>query len=140
MLERMLELKEIFESENPKWKFGLVDYVDNLIVTDKTVYLVIESEEEDYDKSKKLNISFYYCRSRIKDQFIEFRNEVSEFKELARDILDDFDFRATNWNIDYGINGDKDSIRIAKISVIFDVVERKKEPDFELMQKLYLEI
>ncbi|MGL4402426.1 MAG: hypothetical protein ACRCTS_01615 [Fusobacteriaceae bacterium] len=140
MLERMLELKDIFENENPKWKFGLIDYLDSLIVTDKTVYLVIESEEEDYDKNKKLNISFYYCRSRIKDQFIGFRNEVSNFKELVRSTIEDFDFKAMKWNIDYGINGDKDSIRIAKISVNFDVIEREKELDYGLMQKLYLEI
>lgn len=140
MLERLLELKDEFMRRNPKWVFGLIDYIDDIKVMDKAVYLVIKSEEEDFDKNKTVDIAFYFCRSRVKDNFIPFRNEANDFKELIRGTIEDWHFKATRWNVSYGITSDKDSIRVAEVNVTFDITQMKKEPDYEILQRLYLEI
>lgn len=137
MIERLIELKEKFESKNPRWIFKMEDYTEDIRIMDKAVYLIIRGENE-VDKQKTIDFTFLYCRGRVKDNFLTFRKEVKDFKKFVQEIIDDYDFRSLSWNISYGADSDKESIRIAEINVTFDITKVRDALNYELMEKLYI--
>lgn len=147
MLERFVELKEEFLKKRNRWAFFMVDYMDDIKVVDKTVYMLIRSEREDSEKNRQVDISFFYCTARARNDLINFRDGLTEFKKLVRNC-GDWDFKLNNINVNYGstpsLDTIKDSLRVAEIQVTYDLIERSekldKEYEYELMQKLYLNL
>ena len=138
MIERLIELKDTFEKENEKWRLGIVDYEEDIEAINKTIYLIIKGDKEDSNKNKYLEISFYYCSSRTKDDVFPFRDKVLEFKKLAIDILEDIDFPVSNISVNYGSSVDKGSIRIAEINMTFDITRTIDKVNYGIMKKMNL--
>ena len=86
--KRLEYFKENFEKlesrAKEKWRvFYQDELIDEELLQANTIYFVITGEEEK-KKQKNIDFSIFYCRSKRKDELLDFSQEVKEFIKYLR--------------------------------------------------------
>ena len=146
-----LKLDQLIKSINDttsktKWRACMVSSFPTLEAQAKTLYIKI-NKDNIKNKQKKIELTFFYVDTDIKDNQLIFREAVFKFIENLKNVIEERDCRAVDnsYSINYEtFNNDKYNLSVAEIIVTYDYTTLRKDREIQenpkLMEILALEI
>lgn len=122
------------ETTKTKWMAYVVSNFPVLEAQAKTLYIKI-NKDNIKNKQKKIELTFFYVDTDIKDNQLTFREDVFKFIDKLKKVFEERDCRAVDnsYSVNYEtFNNDKYNLSVAEITVTYDYTTlRKKEyPQF----------
>lgn len=139
---KLTEIKEKFLEMKDGYRFGIVDDVEEFKFTSRSIGVIIDGETIK-NGQRYINLNFYYSENKVKNDLLNFREQVREFVEFL-DFNEDnfFDSAAFETKVEYGNIEDETqrlSLRTAIIKKTYKITTLLTNEKHEKMsENIYL--
>lgn len=140
---KLTEIKEKFLEMKDGYRFGIVDDVEEFKFTSRSVGVIIDGETIK-NGQRYVNLNFYYSENKLKNDLLNFREQVRKFVEFLDSNEDNFfDSSTFETKVEYGNIEDETqrlSLRTAIIKKTYKITTLlTKEKHEKMSENIYLE-